>query len=245
MQSNRNNQEFQHKYAATGDAKWAELLEKCAFNALPGAVSDDMWTHQYDQMSNQISCERFPGRSLFRTNNEEAHLFGLEPNYGCCTADFGQGWPKFFLSSFMRDGRAVENVIPVPSSLDADNIKVELDTDYPFKNSFTYRIVAKDDVTFRIRIPSFAENLSVNGEKVPEKDRLTFVLLAGEQRTIRISYDSKPQLRARPGGLFTAERGSLVFSVPVKYDKIKYEYERDGVERKFPYCDYEYRGTSP
>ncbi len=136
-------------------------------------------------------------------------------------------------------------MIPVPFSLDADNIKVELDTDYPFKNSFTYRIVAKDDVTFRIRIPSFAENLSVNGEKVPEKDRLTFVLLAGEQRTIRISYDSKPQLRARPGGLFTAERGSLVFSVPVKYDKIKYEYERDGVERKFPYCDYEYRGTSP
>ncbi len=84
---------YKRLYAATGDAKWAELLEKCAFNALPGAVSDDMWTHQYDQMSNQISCERFPGRSLFRTNNEEAHLFGLEPNYGCCTADFGQGWP--------------------------------------------------------------------------------------------------------------------------------------------------------
>ena len=232
-------------YAATGDGRWAERLEKCAFNALPGTVSDDMWAHQYDQMSNQISCERFPGRPVFRTNGEEAHLFGLAPNYGCCTADFGQGWPKFVLSTFMSDGDAVENVIPVPSSLDTDRIRVELDTEYPFKNDFIYHVEAKDDVTFRIRIPSFAEDLAVCGEATPGASHLTFDFRAGERREIRVTYNVKPALRARHHGLYTAERGSLVFSVPVKYEKIIHEYTKNGVERKFPYCDYEYRGVSP
>lgn len=67
---------YEHLFAYTGDNKWAERLELIAFNALPATISDDMWTHQYVQMSNQISCERFPGKSLFRTNNHEAHLFG-------------------------------------------------------------------------------------------------------------------------------------------------------------------------
>ena len=40
--------------------------------------------------------------------------------------------------------------------------------------------------------------------------------------------------------MYTVKYGSLVFSVPIEYEKKMHEYERDGVERKFPYCDYEY-----
>ncbi len=32
-----------------------------------------------------------------------------------------------------------------------------------------------------------------------------------------------------------------MFSVPVPYEKVPHEYTRNGVERKYPYCDYEYR----
>ena len=228
-------------YAATGDPVWAERLERCAFNALPATISDDMWAHQYDQMSNQISCEKFPGRSLFRTNGPESHIFGLEPNYGCCTADHGQGWPKFVLSSFMLDGDAVENVVPVPAVLDADSIHVELETDYPFKTRFLYRLFAKRDVTFRIRIPSWAEDITVNGERAAAASSLEFPLRAGETREIHIAYDRRAVFRERPHGLWTAELGSLVFSVPIPYEKIPHEYVQNGVERKYPYCDYEYR----
>ena len=38
----------------------------------------------------------------------------------------------------------------------------------------------------------------------------------------------------------TVQCGPLVFSVPIAYEKKLHEYEQDGVERKFPYCDYEY-----
>ena len=39
--------------------------------------------------------------------------------------------------------------------------------------------------------------------------------------------------------------GSLLFSVPVSYEKKMREYTRRGVERKFPYCDYQFIPTSP
>ena len=225
-------------YAFTGDKKWAERLEVLAFNALPATISDDMWTHQYDQMSNQIACIKFPGKPIFRTNWQESHLFGLEPNYGCCTANFNQAWPKFALSVFMHSGDEVINAVPVPSELDTGDKKIKIETEYPFKNSFKYTVKAEKAFTFRIRIPSFAENLIVNGEKA-SGDMLSFDIGAGEEKEIFVAFDTVAYFEKRPHDLNTVKCGSLVFSVPVKFEKNMLEYERDGVERKFPYCDYE------
>lgn len=227
-------------YAHTGDAKWAERLEVVAFNALPATISDDMWTHQYDQMSNQIACQRFPGKSLFRTNDSDAHLFGLEPHYGCCTANFSQGWPKLAYSTFMHRDDTVINVVPIPSVLNTDDIHIALETNYPFENSFRYTVSAKKNFTFKVRIPGFAKNLQVNGEAAANSGEVTFDIAAGAEQVITVCFDTVPYFEQRPYDLHTVKCGSLVFSVPVAYDKVMYEYERDGVERKFPYCDYEY-----
>ena len=230
-------------YAYTGEAKWAERLEVLAFNALPATFSDDMWAHQYVQMSNQIAAQRFPGKSLFRTNGSEAHLFGLEPNYGCCTANMHQGWPKLALSAFMHREGEIINSVPVPSKLECDEISVRLCTDYPFKNSFAYEIKAKKDVNFTVRIPSFAKNVTLDGKAIPNEN-ITLALNAGEERNVFVEYEATPYLEERPHRLNTAKCGSLVFSIPVSYDKIMREYERNGVDRTFPYCDYEYIPTS-
>lgn len=230
-------------YAYTGDKKWAERLEVLAFNALPAAVDDDMCAHQYVQMSNQISCEKFPGKSLFRTNGAEAHLFGLEPHFGCCTANFNQGWPKFALSAFMHQGNTVINSIPVPSELRTNDIHIVLESNYPFENSFTYAIESETDFTFIIRIPSFAQNLMVNGEK-SDCHELVFEIKRGIGQKISICFNAVAYIQKRPHDLNTVKCGSLVFSVPIKYEKKIHEYKRDGVERKFPYCDYEYLPAS-
>jgi len=226
-------------YAYTGDRKWAERLEVIAWNAMPGTFTDDMWAHQYDQMSNQIACERFPkGKAIFRTNNEEAHMFGLEPSFGCCTANLSQGWPKFVLSAYMHRGKRVVNTVMMPSELHTKQARILLETQYPFENHFTYHIDAKEDFELEIRIPSFAENVVINGEQTMEHAPV-FKLCAGESAEIRISFETKPYFKKRPHGLYTVQCGALVFSVPIAYEKRMYEYERDGVERKYPYCDYE------
>ena len=235
---------YEHLFAATGDFKWAERLEVLAFNALPATISDDMWAHQYVQLSNQIACIRFPGKPIFGTNGREAHLFGLEPNYGCCTANFNQAWPKFALSAFMRkeyaNGDSVMSVIPVPSSLKTDDYSITLNTNYPFENSFEYTTEAKKGFDLYIRIPSFAKNVKVNDRYIRHGDHVYIATEAGEKKVIRIEFDTTPEFFERPYNLHSARCGSLVFSLPIAYEKKMYEYEKNEVERKFPYCDYEY-----
>lgn len=234
---------FERLFACTGDPKWLERLEVLAFNALPAAISDDMWSHQYDQLSNQIACTRFPGRPPFMTNGKEAHLFGLEPHFGCCTANFGQGWPKFILSTFMHSGDRIIHTIPVASELDCTKAHIEVDTEYPFENEMVYTVEAKQDITFQIRIPAFAEELLVDGK--PERGKLlSFQIPAGEVRKISVQFKATPCFEDRPYDLTTVKCGSLIFAVPIEYETRMLEYIWKDVERKFPYCDYEYVPTS-
>jgi len=43
----------------------------------------------------------------------------------------------------------------------------------------------------------------------------------------------------RPNALFALRRGPLTYALPLGETWVKDEYEEKGVERKFPYCDYD------
>ena len=231
---------YEWLFAYTGDSKWAERLELLAFNALPATISDDMWAHQYDQLSNQIACVKFPAKPIFGTNGKESHLFGLEPNFGCCTANFNQGWPKFALSAFMHSGDTVMSVIPLPSTLKTDELSIELKTNYPFDNKFEYTVSSKKKIKFKVRVPSFARELLVNGKRVCYSEELCFDVGESETARIDIEFTTAPILVDRPHNLKSVRCGSLIFSLPIAYEKKILEYEKNGVDRKYPYCDYEY-----
>ena len=241
---------YEWLYAYTGDKKWAERLEKISFNALPATISEDMWTHQYCQMVNQIDCTPFYGNPPFRTNGKETHLFGLEPHFGCCTANFGQGWPKLALATFLQATDGVVCAMPIPAQVTTSwkgvPVKVTLTTDYPFRNTLTYRVEAEEKTAMklRVRVPSFAEDLRVNGEAVPKRSMLTFGGFEAGVTEITVSFEATAHAVARPNGLYAVEYGSLVFSLPVGGEWTPKEYIKNNVERKFPYCDYHIKGDS-
>ena len=230
--------------AETGDGSWADRLEKVAFNALPAECSEDMRTHQYLQMVNQIECVPFPGKSLFRTNGSEAHLFGLEPNYGCCTANFNQGWPKFALNTFMRSENGIVSTVFAPSELKTDiggaSVAVTLKTDYPFKDKLSYTVCAEKPVFFEfsVRIPEWSRGIRSNIPYKIENGFLYFEKSWEGEEAVELEFLRKLSLDPRPGDMRVLNYGPLVFALPVKGEWEKREYERDGVERRFPYCDY-------
>ena len=234
---------YEELFKATGDSKWAERLEMLAFNALPATLSEDMWVHQYVQQVNQIACEKTMIMAPWSTNGPYAHTFGLEPNFGCCTANFNQGWPKFALSAFMHNGDTIINSVMLPSVLNDNGVTIKLKTDYPFNNKMHYYIDAERDFQFIIRVPSFAKNLKVNGEEKETKD-LEFRINSGKTE-IEVEFETIPFLKQRPNNLYALQMGSLLFSVPIEYEKQMREYTKKGVERKFPYCDYQFIPKTP
>lgn len=237
-------------YAITEAPIWMERLEKIAFNALPAAISDDMWTHQYDQQVNQIACVRFPGKSLFRTNNSEAHLFGLEPHFGCCTANMGQGWPKLAMSIFRKNSRGFQTAMMLPAALHTTwqgaNVTISLETEYPFRHSGKYNITTDKPVEFelKIRIPQWVQRVRINGSYIEHSGYYAINQCWNGMETIQIDFETEPHFSVRPYNLHTVEYGPLVFSLPLATEYKKYEYEKNGVERKYPYCDYELTSQS-
>ena len=69
----------------------------------------------------------------------DLHSYGLAPNYGCCTANFNQGWPKFLQHMVMMspDGGTVVIAAYGPLSLNAMGIQMVIETDYPFGDTGT------------------------------------------------------------------------------------------------------------
>lgn len=233
-------------FQATGDKVWADRLERLAFNALPATISEDMWSHQYDQMTNQIACYAQPGKPFYSTNSADANIFGLEPNFGCCTSNFHQGWPKLAMNVFQKCRGGILVAMMLPARLDTKikgaHVNVATQTEYPFRNQCKLVIETDQPVSFRlkIRIPSWAKTVRMNGQVMTKKSYLVIEKEFSGREEIVIELIDTPHLVKRPYQLYAVEYGALIYALPIRIRKEMHEYEKDGVERKYPYCDYEY-----
>ncbi len=142
---------LEQAFAILGDPDLADRLEKVAYNALPATLSNDMWSHQYDQQPNQIACTR--AHRQWSTNGPDSNLFGLEPNFGCCTANLHQGWPKLVSSLWMAtdDGGLVAAAYApnrVHTKLRGVEVSIDEETDYPFRGAVQFAIHTARPITF-------------------------------------------------------------------------------------------------
>eukprot|EP00421_Protoceratium_reticulatum_P055177 CAMPEP_0168498650 /NCGR_PEP_ID=MMETSP0228-20121227/73385_1 /TAXON_ID=133427 /ORGANISM="Protoceratium reticulatum, Strain CCCM 535 (=CCMP 1889)" /LENGTH=218 /DNA_ID=CAMNT_0008515553 /DNA_START=74 /DNA_END=726 /DNA_ORIENTATION=- len=126
-----------------------DSLENLAFNALPAAMSDDHWAHQYLTQSNAayagleaIEAGAGPMSGIFGNVGADATAYGLAPNFPCCTVNFAQGWPKLLSTGAWLWDDGAGNEVPallsaafVPSRLNLPapaGGSIELETAYPF-----------------------------------------------------------------------------------------------------------------
>ncbi len=234
---------YEHLFAATGDTQWLDKLELLAFNALPATISPDMWSHQYDQMTNQIACRKI-NRAHYNSNDEDANRFGLEPHYGCCTANMGQAWPKLALSAFAKAKDGILCVLPLPGVLSAKvngtSVQVEVDTLYPFRDTAVYTVTAEEPTAFTlyIRVPKCA-SATLNDEPVTPGAIYAVKQVFAGKTTFTLQLTQQVEWITRPEELFALRRGPLTYSVPLGETWVKDEYEKNGVVRQFPYCDYD------
>jgi len=229
-----------------GDAALADRLERVAFNALPATFKPDMWAHQYDQQANGVVCKISPER-VYTDNGPDANLYGLEPHFGCCTANMHQGWPKFAASLWMasQGGLAALSYAPctVVTELDGTPVRLEVRTDYPFGGEVEITVCAERPVSFPLdlRIPAWAEGARVRVDGADAAaapggfhrlDRLW------QKSVIRLHLPMPLRAERRYNGSVTLERGPLVFGL-----KIGEEWRH--LRGDLPHADWEVYPTTP
>ena len=217
--------------AILGDVTLGDRLEKLAFNALPGALSDDMWAHQYNQEANQVECSLH--KEPWTTDGPESNLYGLEPHFGCCTANFNQGWPKFATSLFMTSAEgalvaAVYSPCEVRLNLRGTAIHIIEETEYPFRGTIRLTVNPSNQLTFPflLRIPGWAKDaqILVNGRVQHAPIAGTFARIEREWKqgdVVEMTLPMQPRVIAGFNGSVSVERGPLVFSYSIGQDWLK------------------------
>lgn len=140
---------------------YADILEKAAYNALPAAFTTDMVDHQYDQQANQVKCSS--EKRKWYNNDDDSNMFGFEPNFACCTANYHQGWPKFVASQWYatNDGglQAISYApCTVRASLGGVPVRLRVSGGYPFTQTVEIQVSVKQPAEFPLylRVPFWA-----------------------------------------------------------------------------------------
>ncbi len=222
---------LEQSLAILGDASLGDRLEKLAFNALPGTISDDMWSHQYNQEPNQVECSLH--HKPWTTDGPESNLFGLEPNFGCCTANFHQGWPKFAASLWMASAdnglvAAAYSPCEVDTVIGETRVRLHEETDYPFRGKVSIAVNPASPLKFplRLSIPGWASNASIriNGKSQPTPEAASFVRIERTWKSgdiVELDFPMPPRLTRGFNESISIERGPLVLSYPIAESWVK------------------------
>ena len=204
--------------AVYGGSAFGDRLERVAFNALPAAISRDWFSHQYDQQVNQICCSK--AKRNWTENNDEANLFGLEPHFGCCTANMHQGWPKFTSHLWMKDSQSYVCQSIVPCKVTTEKLTVLVEGNYPFITGGTLKVKAKEAYTLKVRIPNWSKEVIFRKNNVQQHPivREDYLFIEGDSGadvyTLFFVAEVKKEQRAQRAIGITY--GSLIFSLPIK-----------------------------
>ncbi|KAL0067433.1 hypothetical protein AAF712_005419 [Marasmius tenuissimus] len=187
----------------------------------------DMWSRQYLQQQNQIASQNM-NPNPFPNDGAYSNVFGLEPNYPCCTVNFPQGWPKFITNAFVTtpDSSSLVQVYLGPFSTTttlagSNKVTVQVDTIYPFSDDLTVTVTAAKAYTHYVRIPAWVVGgtIAINGaaaQAVKPSNGLQAVPVAAGTTKFVLHLPAQITTESRPHGSIAVHRGPLnyAFDIP-------------------------------
>jgi hypothetical protein len=191
----------------------------------------EMWTHQFNQQVNQIFCSDAPRDWV--NNGNTSNLFGLEPNFGCCTSNYHQGWPKFIAHMWMAttgNGLAAIAYGPcqVQVRINDQQVTIVEQTEYPFDDTIVFTIKTTQPIEFPLllRVPVWASSavLITKGETqnlvAGQYHQINHLWCDGDIITLHLPMDLVSQ--KRPQNAIALERGPLIFALKIDEDWVPY-----------------------
>jgi hypothetical protein len=213
-----------------------------------------MWSHQYDQQVNQVQCTINPDH-MWTSNGPESNLYGLEPNYGCCTSNMHQGWPKFAAHLWMRtqdDGIAAVAYAPSTARFKCRgaSVRISLETDYPFRETMRLNVRVSEPVRFPLvlRVPAWAKGatFTIAGTREQPLQSGSFHRLDREWKNaidLELRFPMSAKVAQRYNQAVAIDRGPLVYSL--KLGETWKRVNADKPHRELPHGDFEVRPSTP
>jgi hypothetical protein len=170
------------------------------------------------------------------TNDPDSNIYGLEPNYGCCTANLHQGWPKFVANLWMATpDHGLVAIAYGPSEVstlvgEGTPVTIQEETDYPFRETVTLSVKTTQPVKFPLvlRIPGWARGAKaeVNGTALGGVKTGEFYRLEREWKTgdrVELRFPMPVRLSKWYHNSVAVERGPLVYALTIgeSWHKIK------------------------
>jgi len=214
---------------ATGDATWADHIEKAIFNAGPGCISKDFKNLQYFSGVNQVIAT---GDSNHNKHFHGSTWMAYRPCHEteCCAGNVHRFMPNYAARMWMCDtnGGLVATLygpssVTLPINQGRQHLSVAEETGYPFSETITFTFNMPTPVTmpFSFRIPGWCEAPSITINQRPYDGSLTpgtFVTLNrtfrdGEKIVLHLPMPVK--LLAWENQGVAVQRGPLLFAYPV------------------------------
>lgn len=182
---------------ATGDARYADAIERCVFNAGLGCVTKDFKTLQYFSNINQfIACGDSNQNPFFYGSTWQQYRPTHQTE--CCAGNVHRFMPNYISRMWMQDeaGNPVAALYGPSVFRYSPEVTIREETDYPFEGTIRFVIDAKKTTTFAFtyRVPNWCcagAEVSVNGEKLAEAAK------AGTFGTIRRAFRSGDVIELR------------------------------------------------
>ncbi len=217
---------------ATGDAVWADRIERACFNAAPGAIKKDWKAVQYFSGPNQFLA------TLNSDHHPEGHggaMMAYQPNPGkktaCCGGNVHRIFPNYAIRMWMQTGddglaAVLYGASKVKSAVgkEREPVEIEQTTNYPFEEQIHLKIGVSRAVTFPLylRVPGWcrAPKLTVNGKPATAQRTAKGFLVVrrafkpGDSLTLTLPMETA--VSHWPQGGVGLEHGPLVYSLPIK-----------------------------
>lgn len=209
-----------------GDALFFDRAERAAYNALPGAMTKDQSAHNYLSQANEVQAV-VSDPHIWLTDGDHALVFGLNPNFVCCTANHHQGWPKLAarLHKTTADGGVAVTIwAPGASTLTLPGggaARIETNTSYPFGDDALVTVTAPVGTPVRLRIPGWATaaRVCVGGGGCTAAANGSFFLARQATPVATYAVDFAPEVRVDAtysAGSAAVYRGALLYALAIE-----------------------------
>ncbi|KAF8915766.1 hypothetical protein CPB85DRAFT_1432774 [Mucidula mucida] len=196
-------------YQVSGDLKYADRVERVTYVGTP-----------IFQQQNQIAAKNMTPNP-FPEDGSESNIFGLEPNYPCCTVNFPQGWPKFITNAFVTTPDRTSLVHVYLGPFHVSTILAGVETQYPFSDVLVTTVTATKPFMYYVRIPSWITGGSFALDDEPPEtlkplEGLLGIYITPGKRRITLALPSPISIESRPNSSVAIHRGPLNYAFDIE-----------------------------